>query len=610
MRVFISLIISICILSYGCISTPNLEKDCEISKDEAITLETRASIVDSVYFRLLPDPYSLQNMQSVYDKYSLDNPVILQPTDFYVRFLPQTKEDLDLLESIEDLDLSPIPLDAEIEDENAYLDSLGGEDKFHWLYTTVPVDFIFPTGVQYEVIRECYIPLDGETIVNTRAGEIDVEAMAYTKLGYELEIGVNSSGNKYPTGFVRVKTSFEENPIGVEGVKVVCHTFTKRASAYTDPQGYYTINTKFNINPRYKVVFKNSIYDFVIWGNCLCIAPAQQCLGKHSKHGYDITFVEDDKGWCWSVINNAACDCYSYCSENGFYLPPEDLKIWALPLLARSAAPMCTQVSTFIKPSWDIDRAEKLINAICGGGITAAEFFLYHVLPDIFIGTKKNDDIQDENMYKKISRSVFHELSHASHYVQAGEDFWARYIGYIITHLGYGDNVKLTDAELCAIGEMWGYTMGELYYYRKFKGDEIVNDNYPYEAINGWIYPHIFWDLINHHNIGPQNIYNCLTSSVDTYEELVQALVLQNPDKANEIIEVFNNYDVIVDLSNKQICNQIYDEPSIESGYIVEISNIHVEPGSSLTILFKDRVTLSDSFYVDRDAKLELCQVE
>lgn len=78
----------------------------------------------------------------------------------------------------------------------------------------------------------------------------------------------------------------------------------------------------------------------------------------------------------------------------------------------------------------------------------------------------------------------------------------------------------------------------------------------------------------------------------------------------DEIVDMFAEYGIGENSVNRQICNQIYDEPSIESGYIVETSSIHVEPGSSLTILFKDRVTLSDSFYVDRDAKLELCQVE
>lgn len=73
---------------------------------------------------------------------------------------------------------------------------------------------------------------------------------------------------------------------------------------------------------------------------------------------------------------------------------------------------------------------------------------------------------------------------------------------------------------------------------------------------------------------------------------------------------MFAEYEIGENSVNRQICDQIYDEPSIEYGYSVEASNVYVESGSSLTILFKDRVTISDHFCVDANAKFELHEIE
>ena len=74
-------------------------------------------------------------------------------------------------------------------------------------------------------------------------------------------------------------------------------------------------------------------------------------------------------------------------------------------------------------------------------------------LPDITIGTKGKS-------YRKVYDHVNHELSHASHFSAVGSAYWARYIGYIMTNQGYG-NGSGKNAELCGVGEMWGYSMGE-----------------------------------------------------------------------------------------------------------------------------------------------------
>ncbi len=59
-------------------------------------------------------------MQAVYREFSSTT---LQATHKYVRFLPSTKEQLDLLEETLDLELFEYPLDIEIPDGVEYVDS-------------------------------------------------------------------------------------------------------------------------------------------------------------------------------------------------------------------------------------------------------------------------------------------------------------------------------------------------------------------------------------------------------------------------------------------------------------------------------------------------------
>lgn len=84
--------------------------------------------------------------------------VKLAPTELYVRFLPKDSTDLRILWEDEDLVLFDYPLDYEIAVEGSYYhDPDIPEDMPTWLYTAVPVDYVFP-DVEYEILEECYIP--------------------------------------------------------------------------------------------------------------------------------------------------------------------------------------------------------------------------------------------------------------------------------------------------------------------------------------------------------------------------------------------------------------------------------------------------------------------
>ncbi len=81
------------------------------AESEALTGPIRTRSIGTG-FDSLPDPYALENMQAVYDAYDVD--VVLEPTDLYVRIMPQDSTQLELLEDICGLDLFDYPLDRDV----------------------------------------------------------------------------------------------------------------------------------------------------------------------------------------------------------------------------------------------------------------------------------------------------------------------------------------------------------------------------------------------------------------------------------------------------------------------------------------------------------------
>nr|MDA3882183.1 hypothetical protein [Bacteroidales bacterium] len=132
----------------------------------------------------LENPYSLENMKKAYESLQSKDQLksvtvdeeVIEPTHFYVRFLPEDSLQLHKLRS-DSLELFDYPLDYAIEQEGYYYhDSSIPEDQITWQYTAVPVQYEFP-NVKYEIIEPCFIPDDSlETKLKSTTG-IDFLAM-------------------------------------------------------------------------------------------------------------------------------------------------------------------------------------------------------------------------------------------------------------------------------------------------------------------------------------------------------------------------------------------------------------------------------------------------
>jgi len=425
----------------------------------------------------LENPYSLQNMTRAYESLSengglksSDKGKEIKPTHLYVRFLPKNREELEMLWAEKKLEFFDYPLDYELLNTGTYYrDPSIPEGKPGWMYTVVPAGFKFP-AVEYELIEECVIPKEENKNLKSTSDyellmQLELESLRMTG-NLKKEDGLKSvMADSYPNGFIKVQNTSTNSMIGVQGVKVRVRSYVKIDAQYTiNSAGFYRMQESFSsTDVRYDLVFENQT-GFKIWGNFAFVSPAVHYMGEHPKEGYDVNIWNSSLAWLWSTINNGV---YVYrtvmCPTYSVSLPPSEIRIWALrdnSIDWKGSAPMAHQISLSVS---------SLLDFILAYGAVQSTAYISLVLPDIFIA---HDCTNTEETYS----TLFHELSHASHYSKVGKPYWRNYIdGTVINSvLGngtYGDGTGNLDGYI-GVGEMWGNYFGNYVCCKNYFGSE------------------------------------------------------------------------------------------------------------------------------------------
>lgn len=604
-RLFL-LLFCICFGLVSCTDDPTidssiLDNNTSVQSEESLT----RAVGGESNFEVLPNPYALDVMQDVYDSYLVQKE--LEPTDLYVRFLPSDSLQLKVLTYDYDLELFSYPLDIDLPEDAVYVDPDIPEGDFTWLYTTVKPNFVFPQNIQYEILEQCYIPDEDESIVTTRGSVVYVEDEAFKRLGYSLDEEdqePETRGKVRPQGRIRVFDNALNEYVPVKGVKIRCHRIIKWSTTYTNEDGYYTMDSKFRFRPHYAIVFDNC-KGFDIWGNWGPLARANLNMGWHSNKGYSKNISTSNKAWDWAVVNNAGYDYYKMCEQTGISKPPRDIKIWVFKGFPSSSAPMLRRVHHPIGINGNNDWVNYIINTSLGLAVSIVHQLVKKVLPDITIGTQSGS-------YRKIYDFTNHELAHASHFSKVGSAFWARYISYIITNLGYG-NGTTPDAELCGVGEMWGYAMGHIQENEKYDPAKFEK---PYSYNNAdWLKPHVFWDLYRGNVLTKKQIYDCLTADVDTYDKLAAKMYGNYPEKADMIEKTFTDNKIILNVTKPDTGDITHDAfytdktvaySIIFSGNNILAQNVTVTNNAKLTFRANNSVTIDSPFTIHQGAQLEI----
>lgn len=590
-----------CMALLSCAEEALLNDEMTVSEDLSgeKSVLTRSSSIKT--YESLPNPYALKVMQKVYDTYS-EKTVALKATDLYVKFMPKDSLELHRLKYDYNLELFDYPLDIELDYDEVYVNPELPEGDLMWVYTTVKPNFVFPSGISYEILEECYIPEDGETVgIPTKVGEeVYVEDAAFALLGYDEDASIGTRAAASPQGTIRVYDNDNGLYVPVKGVKVRCHRWVKWASTHTNEDGSYTMSQSFRYKPHYALVFDN-VKDFDIWGNWGPIARANYNMGWHSNTGYSVDIKDNSYAWKWAAVNNAAYEYYNMCEQTGILKPPAKLKIWVWANVIGGSAPMLRRINDAIGYNGNCSIENFFINIFYGMTATLLNQILKVVLPDITIGMLEND--KSTMNYGRVFQTVNHELAHASHFSKVGSSYWAKYISYIMTYGAYGGNGSGKNAQLCAIGEMWGYFMGYAQAAEKYESH--IKDFY---AVDGWIYPRVFWDIFRCKILTKKQIYDCLTPDVATYNGLVSKLFTLYPNRATDIKAIFDAYPEInhnVSLPGDVfIENRTIASSTTISGKNIIVQNSTVCNGATLILNAGTAITINRPFTVEKGSTL------
>ena len=475
----------------------------------------------------LEDPYSVENMtkalESLYSTKADRTP--LSTTDYYVRFLPGTDEEFDRLEGM-GVEMLDHPVDYEIVREGDYYhDPEIPEDHITWQYAVVDKDFVFPDGIEYEVLDECFISEHSTTKADWVDWEsVEREAFRLTGNGNMLSASTKAGGSG-PSGRITIADdSLDGKESGLKGVTVSCNVFVKFAKAFTDEDGNYRMSRTFSSDPRYRILFKNK-KGFGIGFNLLLVPASFSTLGKGPASGISLAIDSNSerKLFTRAVVNNAAYDYYESCKseDSSIKTPPSNLRIWLFQNMDASSATMLQQ-------------------GVAVDGSTLSEFLGVYsslvkmFLPDITLGLKGKESCSD------LFAVTVHELAHASHFMQVGVEYWNAYVKFILFSfvtsgfVTYGVGTEENHG-YCEVGEMWAYYLETQMMKERYGTDREYGTSY-------WFYPQIFSKL-DERGINRYRIFNALTSDVKDKEMLQKKLISLFPESKSIINQAFGKYN-------------------------------------------------------------------
>lgn len=479
----------------------------------------------------LEDPYSVENITKALGNLypTKASRIEVKPTNLYVRFLPESQAQYDALEGL-GVELADHPLDYRIIREGDYYhDPEIEEDDITWQYAVVDKDFDFPDGIRCEILDRCYI---SENDPSTRglADGINwdaVEEEAYRITGNrDLYEPPTKGGATAPEGRITLCDSEYAGgkPVGLAGVKVVCNSFIKIATAYTDRDGYYKMSRKYASKPRYRIVFRNKA-GFDIGFNLILLPASMSTLGKGPSSGLDVVIDEnsDKKLFQRSVVSNAAYEYFSRCTEEDMnILPPSKrLRIWLMGGLSASSTPM-------------LHHGAYIDNSTLGKYLGTLSALLKVFLPDVTLGTR------EAQSYRDLYLETVHELSHASHFAKVGKGFWDRYIKYILNSFiasgfeAYGDG-SVENFGYCEVGEMWAYYMQNKLCNERYGGAmSLYGTSY-------WFHPQIL-SYLDERGLSRSKLFKALDPDVTSRELLRDRLISLYPEKSTIISQAFERY--------------------------------------------------------------------
>ncbi len=529
-------------------------------------------------------PYAVETIRQAYNNLYHAGLTTLLPNYQYVRFLPQNPEDVgELLRS--GVELWDFPLHYDIEYMGEYYhDPSVSDSTYTWQYTVVPYNYVFP-NVPYEVIEQlALVPEDSriaeeafhltnnefETpdeyepnppLVNGRfVFTLEHEPPEGSSLGPSGPCGCPTPNHiRKPSGCVTVYDNMLNAWEGVREVKVIVSKsrllgLIFHRSDYTDAQGCWMIDHKYHGKIHVWVKFESATCNIKTMKGSLDLwnytFPRRAYIGKFNGPNFNNIPISFDwtssidtkqfRNWVASTINNSVYEFQVYLlGEKINVMPPGNLKILVTPWGNENsgAAPMVDKLSLLpqiILGSTALGIFGGLF-AVAGPSTLilgiAIDAWLTAAAPDIVLNLSESDQVNADD----IRELAYHELAHASHFVQVSDNYWYDEISFTMGNAisfnnpPYGNGDEL-GAGRCEVIEMWGFHNGEWATHLRYgqnhsNGSPLASNTWQADLersrfISGYIPFGWQYDIIDNNTQNPAGVFEnaLLTDAVFGYD--------------------------------------------------------------------------------------------
>lgn len=396
-------------LSIGCthFDEPVMPEEAAQSVETRATINA-AALRASAGVANINNPYSVANMRKAMNQISAvygTQPKPIYATHDYVRFLPKDSLDMYVLEDSLGLLLIEYPIDRILTDAECefYSNDLIGE--YGWLYTLVPKNFRYPSGIETEVLQEVYVQGSGFTTRTDDAAHISPQLIGGGSSGgttladseYDLIVaqamknagietvggGATSTGGSNswtPSATITYYDTTTQSTVGLEGVFVRVTTLLNAQKGYTDKSG------KITFAKGWAGTFKNKVRYVAKFES-----PYWQITNSSNKL-VKLSSAQDKIHWACQIGTNRELSVYAtvHRALRYFFYTQDEIT----------------------KPTY---RPKKIkVNVLWNQSHPDYAGLYTGKNKGIIIWGKREDPVQDYT-HANLARTTFHELGHASH---------------------------------------------------------------------------------------------------------------------------------------------------------------------------------------------------
>lgn len=346
--------------------------------------------------------------------------------------------------------------------------------------------------------------------------------------------------------------------VPLQGVQVIIKDYTKTAAGFTDQEGHFAFSTPSITSDTVEVMLKfdNSYLE-------IHTLDAANLLGVFGINNYSLGFRKSCAFTDLNIeigrqFNNAALhhscaallslnEYKKFAADNGFLMPNKKFYFWLgteAPISTSYATPMLHNMG-----QQSVANPKQLLSNLFGLPADLADILSYVIadqLPDVYAPYYSRYSTAARASFIE---TMFHELSHASHFAKVGPEFWLPYVEYIYGNGGYG-TPDLVNSGIVGLSEAWAEDLSNIglnYIYNKPKYLGFNED-----PIQDWIPYGLYHDLNdagtneafdNVSDISFPQIYSLFTADTRSLATMKDKLKTSFPAQQTAIDALFRQYN-------------------------------------------------------------------